>query len=155
MSLRYLHTLIRVKDLDEALAFYRDQLGMVEVRRMVLDQFRMTNVFLAAPHDVETASSAKFAPTLELAWYWDEEARDYFTSPTKRFGHLAYRVDDIYAFCQKVLDLGLTLNLPPRNGMIAIFTTPDGTEIEVVQDSGPREPCEPWASMQNAGDRAA
>ena len=155
MSLRYLHTLVRVKDLDKALQFYRDELGMVEVRRMVLDEFRMTNVFLAAPHDVEAATSSKFAPTLELAWYWDEEAREYFTSPGKRFGHLAYRVDDIYAFSQKVLDLGLTLNLPPRNGTVAIFTTPDGTEIEVVQEGGPRERCEPWVSMANAGDRAA
>lgn len=155
MTLRYLHTLIRVKDLDKALEFYRDQLGMVEVRRMVLDEFRMTNVFLAAPHDVEAASSAKFAPTLELAWYWDEKDREFFTSTERRFGHLAYRVDDIYAFCQKILDLGLILNLPPRNGMIAIFTTPDGTEIEVVQENGPREKSEPWLSMANAGGRAA
>jgi lactoylglutathione lyase len=154
MTLRYLHTLIRVNDLDEALSFYQGVLGMVEVRRMELEQFRFTNVFLAAPHDVEAASSAKFAPTLELCWYWDEEARNYFTAPENRFGHLAYRVDDIYAFCQRIKDLGLTINLPPRNGLYAVFTTPDGTQIEVVQEGGKVPPQEPWASMPDAGARA-
>lgn len=153
MTLRYLHTLIRVKDLDEALAFYQGVLGMVEVRRMELEEFRLTNVFLAAPHDAEVARTAKFAPTIEICWYWDKENRDYFTAPENRWGHIAYRVDDLYAFCQKMQDLGLTINLPPRNGLVAIFTAPDGTQIEVVQEGGKIPPKEPWASMPNAGAR--
>ena len=151
MTLGYLHTLIRVSDLGAALDFYQGALGMVEVRRMELDELRLTNVFLAAPHDVESGSSAKFSPTLELCWYWDEDKRAYFTAPENRFGHLAYRVDDLYAFCQEMQERGLTINLPPRNGLVAIFTAPDGTQIEVVQKGGKRPPEEPWASMPNAG----
>lgn len=151
MTLRYLHTLIRVEDLDAALAFYQGVLGMVEVRRMELEEFRLTNVFLAAPHDVEAASSPKFAPTIEICWYWDKDKRDYFTAPENRWGHLAYRVDDIYAFCKDMQDRGLTINLPPRNGLVAIFTAPDGTQIEVVQEGGKRPPEEPWISMPNTG----
>src|SRR5687768_12946501 len=123
MLLRYLHSMIRVDDLDESIRFYTDVMGMTEVRRMEFEDFRFTCVFLAAPHDLESASSQKFAPTLELQYYWDEEARRKHNTG-RRFGHLAYRVDNIYEFCDMLQQNGITINRPPRNGLFAIFATP-------------------------------
>lgn len=149
--LRYLHSMIRVDDLDETMKFYTEVMGMVEVRRMEFDDFRFTCVFLAAPHDIEAARSDKFAPTLELQYYWDEEARRKHNTGRK-FGHLAYRVDDIYGFCDELKRRGITINRPPRNGLFAIFTTPDGVAVEIVQQGGKLPPKEPWASMPMSED---
>ena len=144
--MRYLHTMVRVKDLDAALDFYCDKLGLQEVRRMESDKGRFTLVFLAAPDDVE-AAKADQAPVVELTYNWDSE--DY--AGGRNFGHLAYQVDDIYAVCQRLQDKGVTINRPPRDGHMAFVRSPDGISIELLQKDGSLPPQEPWASMQNTG----
>ena len=144
--MRYLHTMVRVKDLDAALDFYCDKLGLQEVRRMESDKGRFTLVFLAAPDDVE-AAKADQAPVVELTYNWDTE--DY--GGGRNFGHLAYQVDDIYALCQRLQDAGVTINRPPRDGHMAFIRSPDGISIELLQKGGSLEPQEPWKSMQNTG----
>ena len=144
--MRYLHTMVRVKDLDAALDFYCDKLGLQEVRRMESEKGRFTLVFLAAPDDVE-AAKADQAPVVELTYNWDTE--DY--GGGRNFGHLAYQVDDIYALCQRLQDKGVTINRPPRDGHMAFIRSPDGISIELLQKDGSLEPQEPWASMQNTG----
>ena len=144
--MRYLHTMVRVKDLDAALDFYCDKLGLQEVRRMESDKGRFTLVFLAAPDDVEKAKADQ-APVVELTYNWDTE--DY--GGGRNFGHLAYQVDDIYALCQRLQDKGVTINRPPRDGHMAFVRSPDGVSIELLQKGGSLPPQEPWASMQNTG----
>ncbi len=144
--MRYLHTMVRVKDLDAALDFYCDKLGLQEVRRMESDKGRFTLVFLAAPDDVEAAKVDQ-APVVELTYNWDTE--DY--AGGRNFGHLAYQVDDIYAVCQRLQDKGVTINRPPRDGHMAFVRSPDGISIELLQKDGSLPPQEPWASMQNTG----
>ena len=144
--MRYLHTMVRVKDLDAALDFYCDKLGLQEVRRMESDKGRFTLVFLAAPDDVEKAKTDQ-APVVELTYNWDTE--DY--GGGRNFGHLAYQVDDIYALCQRLQDKGVTINRPPRDGHMAFIRSPDGISIELLQKDGSLPPQEPWASMQNTG----
>ncbi len=144
--MRYLHTMVRVKDLDAALDFYCDKLGLQEVRRIESDKGRFTLVFLAAPDDVE-AAKADQAPVVELTYNWDSE--DY--AGGRNFGHLAYQVDDIYAVCQRLQDKGVTINRPPRDGHMAFVRSPDGISIELLQKDGSLPPQEPWASMQNTG----
>ena len=144
--MRYLHTMVRVKDLDAALDFYCDKLGLQEVRRMESDRGRFTLVFLAAPDDVE-AAKADQAPVVELTYNWDIE--DY--AGGRNFGHLAYQVEDIYAVCQRLQDKGVIINRPPRDGHMAFVRSPDGISIELLQKDGSLPPQEPWASMQNAG----
>ena len=144
--MRYLHTMVRVKDLDAALDFYCDKLGLQEVRRIDSDKGRFTLVFLAAPDDVE-AAKADQAPVVELTYNWDTE--DY--AGGRNFGHLAYQVDDIYAVCQRLQDKGVTINRPPRDGHMAFVRSPDGISIELLQKDGSLPPQEPWASMQNTG----
>jgi lactoylglutathione lyase len=144
--MRYLHTMVRVKDLDAALDFYCDKLGLVEVNRMESDKGRFTLVFLAAPEDAE-AAKAKQAPCVELTYNWDAE--DY--GGGRNFGHMAYQVDDIYALCQRLQDKGVTINRPPRDGHMAFIRSPDGISIELLQKGGSLPPQEPWASMQNTG----
>lgn len=135
---RYLHTMIRVTDPDATIAFF-DLLGLKQVRRMDNDRGRFTLIFLAAPGQEGVAE-------VELTHNWDPEAYE----GGRNFGHLAFRVDDIYATCQALMDAGVTINRPPRDGHMAFVKTPDGISIELLQD-GSLEPVEPWASMQNTG----
>ena len=143
--MEYLHTMVRVRDLDAALAFYCDGLGLVETRRYENDKGRFTLVFLAAPGDVDRARDAK-SPLVELTYNWDPEAYD----GGRHFGHLAYRVDDIYETCQRLADAGHTIHRPPRDGRMAFVKSPDGISVELLQE-GKLEPKEPWASMENTG----
>jgi lactoylglutathione lyase len=144
--MRYLHTMIRVGDLDAALDFFCNKLGLTEVRRMENEAGRFTLVFLAAPKDVAQAKETQ-APMVELTYNWDE--REY--GGGRNFGHLAYRVDDIYATCQKLMDGGVTINRPPRDGHMAFVRSPDGISVELLQEGARLAPQEPWASMQNIG----
>ncbi len=144
--MQFLHTMVRVSDLDASLHFYCDLLGLKEVRRKDNDKGRFTLVFLAAPEDEERSSQLN-APELELTWNWDPE--EYHGG--RNFGHLAYRVDDIYALCQKLMDNGVTINRPPRDGHMAFVRSPDGISVELLQKGDALEPAEPWASMENTG----
>lgn len=144
--MQYLHTMVRVRDLDAALNFYCDKLGLAQVSRVDVEAGRFTLVFLAAPDDLEAAREKK-APTVELTWNWDDEAYD----GGRNFGHLAYAVDDIYAACQKLMDGGVTINRPPRDGRMAFVRSPDNISIELLQKGPNLAPAEPWASMPNVG----
>lgn len=144
--MRYLHTMVRVSDLDRALDFYCNKLGLVEIRRTENEKGRFTLVFLAAPEDRERAE-AEQAPLVELTYNWDPETYE----GGRNFGHLAYVVDDIYALCQKLMDAGVTINRPPRDGHMAFIRSPENISIELLQKGGAREPQEPWASMENTG----
>lgn len=137
--MQYLHTMVRVSDLDASLRFYRDALGLVELRRKDYPQGRYTLLFLAAPGD-ESAQ-------VELTFNWDSET---YTGG-RNFGHLAYAVDDIYATCQRLKDHGVTINRPPRDGRMAFVRSPDQISIELLQRGEPLAPAEPWISMPNTG----
>lgn len=143
--MRYLHTMVRVRDLDASMRFYCEGLGLAEAYRMESEKGRFTLVYLSAPEDVE-AAKAKKAPLLELTYNWDDE--EYLGG--RNFGHLAYQVEDIYAACQKLADMGVTINRPPRDGHMAFVRSPDGISIELLQN-GHLEPAEPWVSMPNIG----
>ncbi len=144
--MRYLHTMVRVSDLDASLRFYCDHLGLTEVRRVDHEAGRFTLVFLAAPRD-GARSAAERSPELELTWNWDPET---YTGG-RNFGHLAYKVDDIHATCQRLMDAGVTINRPPRDGRMAFVRSPDGISIELLQEGEALTPCEPWISMPNEG----
>ena len=144
--MRYLHTMIRAADLDKTLSFFVDHLGLVEVRRYDSEQGRFTLVFLAAPADVDDAES-KQSPLVEITYNWDPES---YTGG-RNFGHLAYRVDDIYATCQRLMDGGVTINRPPRDGRMAFVKSPDGISIELLQEGEALPVQDPWASMENVG----
>ncbi len=150
--MRYLHTMVRVEDIDASLAFYCGLLGMTEVRRNKNERGRFTLVFLAASEDVE-AAKANQAPMIELTYNWPEEGKAGETySGGRNFGHLAYVVDDIYATCQKLMDGGVTINRPPRDGHMAFVRSPDGISIELLQKGDALSKQEPWASMSNTGE---
>jgi lactoylglutathione lyase len=144
--MRYLHTMVRVTDIDESLDFYCNKLGMKEVRRTESEQGRFTLIFLAANED-EGAGREHKAPLVELTYNWDPE--DY--AGGRNFGHLAYEVDDIYATCQSLMDGGVTINRPPRDGRMAFIRSPDGISIELLQKGEALPKAEPWASMPNTG----
>jgi lactoylglutathione lyase len=144
--MRYLHTMVRVADLDASLRFWCDLLGLEEVRRMDSEAGRYTLVFLAAPKDL-ARSEAERSPEVELTYNWDPET---YTGG-RNFGHLAYKVDDIYAACRRLMDGGVTINRPPRDGRMAFVRSPDGISIELLQEGEPLAPAEPWASMPNTG----
>lgn len=144
--MRYLHTMVRVKDLDEALDFYCDKLGLIETRRSSNEKGRYTLVFLAAPEDKARGENEQ-APLVELTYNWDPE--DY--QGGRNFGHLAYEVDDIYALCETLMKKGVTINRPPRDGRMAFVRSPDGISIELLQKGEAKAPAEPWASMENTG----
>ena len=144
--MRYLHTMIRASDLDATLDFFCSKLGLVEVNRYESDKGRFTLVFLAAPNDVEGADETK-SPLLEITYNWDPETYD----ESRNFGHLAYRVDNIYAVCQRLMDGGVTINRPPRDGHMAFVRSPDGISIELLQEGDSLPSQEPWASMENIG----
>jgi lactoylglutathione lyase len=143
---KYLHTMVRVTDLDASLAFYCDKLGLKEVSRTENEGGRFTLVFLCAPGDEELAREKK-APTVELTYNWDPEA---YTGG-RNFGHLAYAVDDIYALCQRLKEAGVIINRPPRDGRMAFVRSPDNISIELLQAGPALPPSEPWASMPNVG----
>ena len=144
--MKFLHTMVRARDLDETLDFYCDKLGLVEVRRHESEGGRFTLVFLAAPGDVATAESDQ-SPLVEITWNWDPEDYD----GGRNFGHLAYRVDNIYETCQRLMDKGVTINRPPRDGYMAFVRSPDGISIELLQSGDALAPQEPWSSMENTG----
>lgn len=144
--MRYLHTMVRVSDLDAALDFYCAKLGLVELYRNENPAGKFTLVFLAAPEDVEMARARK-APLVELTYNWDEQSY----ADGRNFGHLAYYVRDIYAACQKLMDGGVVINRPPRDGRMAFVRSPDGISIELLQEGDALAPAEPWASMANSG----
>jgi lactoylglutathione lyase len=144
--LRYLHTMVRVADLDKALDFYCGALGLEEAHRVENPGGRFTLSFLCAPKDKATAASAQ-APLVELTYNWDPEAY----GGGRNFGHLAYQVDDIYAACQRLMDHGVTINRPPRDGRMAFVRSPDGISIELLQAGPALAPAEPWTTMQNVG----
>jgi len=144
--LQYLHTMIRVSDLDASLDFLVAKLGLVEVRRLSNEAGRFTLVFLAAPEDLDLAKDRN-APLVELTYNWDPE--DY--TGGRNFGHLAYRVDDIYALCDRLMKAGVTINRPPRDGRMAFIRTPDNISIELLQKGEAKAPAEPWKSMPNTG----
>lgn len=138
--------MLRVGNLDTALDFFCDKLGLIEVSRHDVEQARFTLVFLAAPQDLSSAKE-NAAPMVELTYNWDEGAYD----SGRNFGHLAYRVDNIYAFCQKLMDKGVEINRPPRDGYMAFIKSPDGISIELLQKGERLERQEPWLSMDNIG----
>lgn len=137
--MKYLHTMVRVTDVDASLKFYRDALGLEEIRRTDNEKGRYTLIFLAAPGQHDTP--------VELTYNWDPEV---YTGG-RNFGHLAYEVDDIYAFCDKVQKMGITVNRPPRDGNMAFIRSPDNISIEILQKGAPLPPAEPWLSMKNTG----
>ena len=144
--MEYLHTMVRVSDLDQSLDFYCNKLGLIETRRVDNEKGRYTLVFLAAEKDLDRAREAR-APLLELTYNWDEH--EY--QGGRNFGHLAYRVDDIYETCRRLMDAGVTINRPPRDGNMAFVRSPDNISIELLQRGDPKPPQEPWASMPNTG----
>ena len=138
--MKYLHTMVRVSDLEESLAFYCDKLGLAELRRFENENGRFTLVFLAAPGDDEAQ--------VELTYNWDAE--EY--AGGRNFGHLAYAVADVYAVCRRLMDAGVTINRPPRDGRMAFVRSPDGISIELLQEGEALAAAEPWASMKNSGE---
>ena len=144
--MRYLHTMIRVNNLEKSLEFYCDKLGLSEVNRIESEEGRFTLVYLAAPLDKYSAERVE-APTLELTYNWDTE--EY--AGGRNFGHLAYEVDDIYITCLNLMDSGVVINRPPRDGYMAFLRSPDNISIELLQKGKPLDKQEPWASMENTG----
>lgn len=144
--MRYLHTMVRVTDLDASLRFWCDLLGLAEMRRMENEAGRFTLVFLAAPGD-RARSETERSPEVELTFNWDPEPYD----GGRNFGHLAYKVDDIHAACQRLMDGGVVINRPPRDGRMAFVPSPDGISIELLQEGAALTPAEPWVSMPNTG----
>ncbi len=144
--MRYLHTMVRVADLDSALDFYCTKLGLKEVSRMQSEQGRFTLVYLAAPGDAARAQTER-APLVELTYNWDKE--EY--TGGRNFGHLAYAVANIYETCERLMKSGVTINRPPRDGKMAFIRSPDGISIELWQDGAALPPQEPWTSMTNTG----
>jgi len=138
--MKYLHTMVRVRDVDASLDFYCDKLGLVQLRRYDNEQGRFSLIFLAAPGDHDAQ--------IELTWNWDPEDYD----EGRNFGHVAYEVDDIYALCQRLIDEGITINRPPRDGRMAFVRSPDNISIELLQKGKALPDQEPWASMPNSGE---
>lgn len=145
--MEYLHTMVRASDLEASLDFYCDKLGLVEVNRYDSEAGRFTLVFLAAPGDLEQARASN-KPCIEITYNWDSEPY----KGGRNFGHLAYAVEDIYALCQRLLDAGVTINRPPRDGHMAFIRSPDGISVELLQKGEPLPAREPWASLENTGE---
>ncbi len=146
--MRYVHTMVRITDVEESLDFWVTKFGLEEIRRIENEQGKFTLIFLAAPKDAASAKETR-APELELTYNWDSDEK-YETA--RAWGHLAYRVDDIYATCQKLMDAGVTINRPPRDGRMAFVKSPDNISIELIQEGDALPSAEPWASMENTGD---
>ena len=151
--MRYLHTMVRVTDIEASKRFYCDLLGLEETNRIENEGGRFTLVFLAAPADVPRAKAER-SPEIELTYNWPDENGEterLDAGGARNFGHLAYRVDDIYETCQRLMDAGVTINRPPRDGHMAFVRSPDGISIELLQEGERKAPAEPWASMENTG----
>ncbi len=146
--MQYLHTMVRVSDLSESMAFYCDLLGLVEINRYESDKGRFTLVYLAAPEDKALAKDRQ-SPLLELTYNWDPQDEPYANG--RAFGHLAFRVENIYALCKKLQDAGVIINRPPRDGHMAFVKSPDGISIELLQKGKALDAKEPWVSMDNTG----
>ncbi len=144
--MEFLHTMVRISDLDESLDFYCNKLGLIEFSRKDNEKGRFTLIFLCAPEDKNLAEESK-KPLIELTYNWDKE--EY--SGGRNFGHLAFKVDNIYETCQKLQDNGVVINRPPRDGYMAFINSPDGISIELLQKGDKLEPQEPWSSMENTG----
>lgn len=144
--MQYLHTMVRVSDLDQSLRFYCDLLGLREISRKEVEKGRFTLVFLAAPEDEQRAREER-APMIELTWNWDPEEYD----GGRNFGHLAYQVANIYDLCQHLMDNGVTISRPPRDGRMAFVRSPDGISVELLQKGEPLPITQPWADMNNTG----
>ncbi len=144
--MKYLHTMVRASNLEDTLDFYCEKLGLVEVNRYDSEAGRFTLVFLCAPGDLENGRNGQ-SPLVEITHNWNPEEYD----EGRNFGHLAYRVEDIYASCQGLMDKGVLINRPPRDGHMAFIRSPDGISIELIQDGESLPPVEPWASMENSG----
>lgn len=144
--MEFLHTMVRISDLDESLDFYCNKLGLIEFSRKDNEKGRFTLIFLCAPEDKNLAEESK-KPLIELTYNWDKE--DY--TGGRNFGHLAFKVDNIYETCQKLQDNGVVINRPPRDGYMAFINSPDGISIELLQKGDKLEPQEPWSSMENTG----
>lgn len=144
--MQYLHTMVRISDIDESLDFYCNKLGLVEISRKENEEGRFTLIFLAAPGDESRARENK-SPMLELTYNWDPEEYE----GGRNFGHLAYRVENIYDICRELMEAGVTINRPPRDGYMAFIKSPDGISVELLQQDQALEPKEPWASMENTG----
>ena len=145
--MEYLHTMVRIRDIDESLNFYCNLLGLIEVSRKDSEKGRYSLIFLAAPDDAEVASQTR-RPTVELTYNWDLEEYE----GGRNFGHLAYRVNDIYVICKRLLDGGVTICRPPRDGRMAFVRSPDGISVELLQRGDALPPAEPWLSMLNNGE---
>ncbi len=145
--MKYLHTMVRVRDVEASLEFYCKHLGLEEIRRIDNEGGRFTLIFLAAPEDKETSATSR-SPELELTYNWDGD-ENYETG--RSWGHLAYVVDDIYATCQRLMDAGITINRPPREGRMAFVKSPDDISIELLQKGDALPLQEPWKSMENTG----
>ncbi|MGC6484268.1 MAG: VOC family protein [Candidatus Puniceispirillales bacterium] len=146
--MKYLHTMVRVTDVDASLRFWCDLMGLEEATRRDYPDGKFTLIFLVAPED-RAAFEAGRAPALELTYNWDS---DETYRGGRNFGHLAYEVDDVYAACQKLMDGGVVINRPPRDGRMAFVRSPDGISIELLNKGGAQDPAEPWASMPNTGE---
>ena len=144
--MEFLHTMVRISDLDESLDFYCNKLGLIEFSRKDNEKGRFTLIFLCAPEDKNLAEESK-KPLIELTYNWDKE--EY--TGGRNFGHLAFKVDNIYETCQKLQDNGVVINRPPRDGYMAFINSPDGISIELLQKGDKLEPQEPWSSMENSG----
>ena len=144
--MRYRHTMVRIRDIEKSLAFYRDALGLVETRRSERPEHKYTLIFLAAPADVERAKTDR---TCEVELTYNYDVEDYQIG--RAFGHLCYEVDDIYATCERLMKHGVTINRPPRDGNMAFVRSPDLVSIELLQKGGAKPPAEPWKSMPNVG----
>ncbi|MBE9539408.1 MAG: VOC family protein [Proteobacteria bacterium] len=144
--MKFLHTMVRASNLDDTMDFYCNKLGLVEVNRYESEQGRFTLVFLAAPGDIDSAREGQ-SPLVEITYNWDPEEYD----SGRNFGHLAYRVENIYETCQRLMDAGVTINRPPRDGHMAFVRSPDGVSIELLQEGESLAPQKPWASMENTG----
>ncbi|MEM0926943.1 MAG: VOC family protein [Planctomycetota bacterium] len=144
--MRYLHTMVRIRNIEESLDFYCNKLGMEEVGRVDHEAGRFTLIFLAGRED-KTSGVERRAPLLELTYNWDPEAYD----EGRNFGHLAYEVDDIYETCQRLMDAGVTINRPPRDGRMAFIRSPDNISLELLQKGESKAKAEPWSSMENTG----
>ena len=145
--MRYLHTMVRVSNLDQSLDFYCNKLGLVEVSRVDNEPGRFTLIFLAAADDQQSFKQSK-APTIELTYNWDSSTYD----GGRNFGHLAFEVENIYLYCQNLMDVGVTINRPPRCGRMAFVRSPDNISIELLQKGSALPPAEPWLSMKNIGE---
>lgn len=145
--MQFLHTMVRISDVESSMAFYCDALGMSEVSRYDVEKGRFTLIFLAAPDDSQTAMD-KDAPLIELTHNWDPEPY----AGGRNFGHLAFRVNDIYASCARLVEHGVLISRPPRDGRMAFVRSPDGISVELLQAGQPLAPTEPWLSMENSGE---